>query len=88
VSDSVANWRGTQPVLVEVHLSYSTADIQRHVFFAEEHEFEGEQPDAQPEQLLVIHGEYYRLVDEAPDGYTELSPESGVFRLLDRGAAE
>jgi len=64
-----------------VQLSYSTADIERSLFFGDQHEEERPTPSAGEVILLVIHGEYHQLVDEAPPASIKFDEKSSILRL-------
>jgi hypothetical protein len=72
-----------------VQLIYSTADIERTVFFGEAAgsgaplvaPVEVDQPTTEPDKLIVVHGEYY-LVNrrQSPPGAVPFSIDAGLLR--------
>lgn len=46
--------------------SYSTAKIEKTIFFGETKKEQGPAEDFENAQLLVVNGEMYQLIDNAP----------------------
>ena len=70
--------------IVSLQLSYSTADIERSIFYgAESSPLEPSQP-VEKATLLVVHGEMFVLEEEKPipQPSVPLTEESGLFWIV------
>jgi hypothetical protein len=72
-----------EPQLITFQLYFSTADVERSIFFAGENN-----PDLILDQIpdttiLIIHGNPYVLIEETPQQAIPLTAEAGIFRPLD-----
>ena len=65
---------------VELQLSFSTAEIEKMRFYGPE-EGSGPAPSGQQQQFLVVHGEYFELIEGAPQGASQFSEEDPLLRL-------
>lgn len=72
-----------------VQLSFSTADIERSVFFAEAHEPHFGQDAREPQQgggdgmvvYRMVDQKFYAVTDDAPAGLKPATGELGLLRL-------
>jgi len=75
----------TQPSYLAMQLSFSTADIERSVFYEPEHAVTTPAEPLGDAVLLVVHGEMAQLDLSAalPQPAVPLSPEAGLLHLPD-----
>jgi hypothetical protein len=65
-----------------VKLSFSTADVEKQVFYGEQ--LIGPRKESTGKVVLVVvHGVAHPLVDSAPEGSIPFSEESGLMRLTE-----
>jgi hypothetical protein len=82
--DTNQNIRG--PQFPSMQLSYSTADIERSVFYTPE--YKRTEPSELPARatILVVHGDMFVLEEEAvPHPSAPLTEQSGLFRIIGLG---
>lgn len=76
------------PQFIALQLSFSTADIEKGLFFGAEHAPEQVGQPLGRATILVVHGEMFALEEATPQPATPLSEESGLFRIAGLGVAE
>jgi hypothetical protein len=70
--------------LVYEHRSYSTADVERAVFYGQVRALDVPSPATGAATLLVVNGEFFELSEEAsPMPWNPLTPDSGLFGLAE-----
>jgi hypothetical protein len=73
---------GMQPDFVIMQLSYSTADIEKSIFYTAEYApFRASQPPGNT-TLLAVHGEIFVLKEDIPQPSIPFTDESGLFRIV------
>lgn len=66
-----------------IQLSYSTAEVEKTIFFAPEFAPEGTPKHLVGPPLIVVHGEFFKLEEgNYPQPAIPLTEESGLFRLI------
>lgn len=73
------------PHLISMQLSFSTADIERGLFFTAEYSPVQSGEPLGKATILVVHGEMFALEEVAPQPAKPLSEESGLFRIVGLG---
>lgn len=72
---------------IALQLSYSTADIEKNIFYASEYKSIKSPELVGKATFLVVHGEMIPLEENAvPQGSPPLTEQSGLFRII--GLAE
>lgn len=72
-----------QPQFVAMQLSFSTADIEKSVFYTAEHvPIKTSEPTGNI-KLLAVNGELFVLEEAPPQQSVPLTEESGLFRIMD-----
>ncbi len=72
----------TRGNLVSFQLSYTTADIERNVFHGAEATIPPQNIHAGG-TVLVVHGEMYRLEEQADVPALPLTENAGIFGIID-----
>jgi hypothetical protein len=69
--------------LISVQMSFSTADIERTMFFDQEIATPvGAGESIEPTSVLVVHGDMFTLEQsDLPGSAARLAPSSGLFRI-------
>ncbi len=70
------------PPFVVLQMSFSTADIQRNVFYAAEQAPIIRDQPVNNLSLLAVHGDMFVLTDDTPEGAIPLTEESGLFQIV------
>ncbi len=74
------------PMLTEFY--YSTAQIEKSLFFEPAYEFESPEEFGET-TILVVHGDAYILQAQPPPGDARpLTPASGLFKIVDLDAGD
>jgi hypothetical protein len=68
--------------LISFQLSFTTADVERSVFHGTEAPIESQQQVA-PATILLVHGDFYALEEQASLPEAPLTEGSGIFHLVD-----
>jgi len=80
------NLDAVTPGFTSLQLSYSTADIERGIFYGTESAPLESSQSLENATLLVVHGEMFVLKEEPiPQPAVVFTEESGLFRLTNLG---
>jgi hypothetical protein len=66
-----------------MQLSYSTADVERNIFFAGVNEPINTSEPVGDITFLVVNGEPFTVIEDYPKRSIPFSLESGLFRLIE-----
>jgi hypothetical protein len=67
---------------LEMQLSYSTADIEKSIFYTAEAPTQSPEAPDQPAMMLVVNGEIFQLEESRQPEGTPLQDASGLFRIV------
>ena len=81
----VATNQASGAPLIESQITYSTADVERAVFYGEAHERPSAPEIFPATTIMVVAGDLYLLDTETIPPGTPIPPESGVAGLADEG---
>lgn len=70
---------------ISMQLSYSTADIEKSIFYAPEYTIMSPSEPLGKATILVVHGEMFSLEEApAPVPSVPLTEQSGLFRIIEQ----
>ena len=72
-----------QPEFLSLQLSFSTADIEKSLFYTPEYTPIRDSEPTGKVTLLVVHGEVHPLKEDIPRDSIPLTEEAGLFRIED-----
>jgi hypothetical protein len=68
--------------LISMQVTYSTADIEKFIFYGERKPIDIDQPLGEA-KIMVIHGDVFSLEEgPTPQPFTPLTEQSGLFKII------